>query len=102
MSGERDVGGMVGKMNVGEIRESYAVSEVSGSFIGVGGMVGEMNGGEIRESYAVSEVSGYRYVGGMVGVMYYGEIRESYAVSEVEWVVYRSRRNGRNNGMEEK
>ena len=49
-------------MSGGEIRESYAVSEVSG-VSSIGGMVGNMSGGEIRESYAVSEVSGNGQVG---------------------------------------
>ena len=82
INGNNYVGGMVGYIKEGEIRESYTASEVSGDDY-VGGMVGFMNEGTIRESYTASEVSGDEYVGGMVGFMSGGEIRESYTASEV-------------------
>ena len=85
MSGDWSVGGMVGIMEGGEIRESYAVSEVSEEY-GVGGMVGDMREGEIRESYAVSEVSGVSGIGGIVGEKYSSTIRESYYDEEVAGV----------------
>jgi len=80
VAGDHSTGGLVG-MNAGNIKDSYASVDVSGS--GSGGLVGLNNdGGYISNSYASGDVSGYR-VGGLIGRNVGGSIINSYSTGDV-------------------
>ena len=79
VSGEDDVGGLVG-WNEGTVANSYATGSVSGSS-DVGGLVG-LNGATINNSYATGSVRGSSLVGGLVG-WNIGGITNSYATGSV-------------------
>ena len=88
VTGNNNVGALVGWNNRGKIIDSHAIATVSGNTavggFAVGGLVGDNTGGEIRASYAIANVVGNRNVGGLAG---YGssdsKIRASYAVATV-------------------
>jgi hypothetical protein len=75
------VGGLVGK-NSGSIANSYATGDVSGNE-DVGGMVGESEWGTINNCYAAGSVLGGNRVGGLVGHNWDGMITDSYATGGV-------------------
>ncbi|MCF0187575.1 MAG: hypothetical protein HUJ98_13945, partial [Bacteroidaceae bacterium] len=50
ITGEENVGGLVGKMDAGHIYESYNAGNVTGG-TNVGGLVGQMDGGEVKSAY---------------------------------------------------
>jgi len=105
ISGNRDVGGLIGRNEDGTITESYTTTTTSGEeYVGglvgynswdgaitksyttgrvtvekyAGGLVGS-HGGIIDECYAAGYVSGERYVGGLVGHTWGGsEVTDSY------------------------
>jgi len=64
VSGERNVGGLVG-MNRGTMKNSYSMGEVNGDSA-VGGLVGD-NRDTVENSYATGTVNGDSGVGGLVG-----------------------------------
>ena len=85
IEGARRVGGLIGE-NRGEIINSYAKNEVSGSGIRVGGLVGLNSVGTIRNSYASGDVisTAINYVvGGLVGEITTGTILNTYATGDV-------------------
>ncbi|MDI6751222.1 MAG: YDG domain-containing protein [Rhodocyclaceae bacterium] len=84
VTGTDSVGGLVGSNgNSGAITGSYATGSVSGN-TNVGGLVGSNNSGTITDSYATGIVTGRLYVGGLVGTNYdYGTITGSYATGIV-------------------
>ncbi len=87
VSGSNDVGGLVGN-NIGSIANSYAAGSVSGSGSQVGGLAGN-NIGSIANSYATGSVCGANYVGGLVGVnQYTSSIDNSYATGNVSGSSY--------------
>ncbi|MFA7689427.1 MAG: GLUG motif-containing protein, partial [Bacilli bacterium] len=65
-TGERDVGGLVGRSEGSTITNSYATGNVTGER-GVGGLVGRSEGSTITNSYATGNVTGDWDVGGLVG-----------------------------------
>ena len=69
------VGGLIG-INKGIISNSYASGNVSGNK-NVGGLVGRHEAGEITNSYAAGTITGISSVGGLVG-HYSGTIMHSY------------------------
>ena len=70
------VGGLIG-VNKGIISNSYAAGNVSGNE-DIGGLVGRHEGGEITNSYATGTIAGTSYVGGLVGLNSSGNIMHSY------------------------
>lgn len=77
VSGDRDVGGLVGgNQTTGIIEGSYAAGHVS-VYQGGGGLAGS-NRGTISNSYAIATVSGAAITGGLVGLNE-GTISNSYA-----------------------
>jgi len=83
VSGSGSVGGLVGS-NGGNVSNSYATGNVSGSTVGmgIGGLVGE-NSGTVSNSYATGNVSGgSMQTGGLVG-RNSGPISNSYATGSV-------------------
>ncbi|BBM89319.1 hypothetical protein COTS27_01016 [Spirochaetota bacterium] len=59
------VGGLVGQ-NYSMVSNSYATGSVSGN-INVGGLVGVNNSGAVNASYAIGSVTGNTHTGGLVG-----------------------------------
>ena len=82
VSGESEVGGLVGRNFSGTITASYATGRVSGDSE-VGGLVGRNYSGTITASYATGRVSGDSEVGGLVGRNFSGTIMASYATGAV-------------------
>lgn len=72
VTGDRSVGGLVGSMDGGEIRDSYATGLVAGTGDEgrIGGLVGNKIGGEVLRSYAAGAVTsvGGSPSGGLAGV----------------------------------
>ena len=82
VSGNDQVGGLVGTNSQGDISGSYASGSVSGNDR-VGGLVGINSFGIIRGSYADSSVSGNLAVGGLAGYTSNSTISGSYASGSV-------------------
>ena len=82
VTGNSEVGGLVGWNYGGTVENSYATGSVNGGQ-GVGGLVGGSSG-TVQNSYATGSVSGSGgYVGGLVGVNYEGTVQNSYATGNV-------------------
>ena len=89
------VGGLVGDLYYGAIRNSCAAGSVVGTEHSIGGLVGRSRGNNIRNSYATGSVSGGRDVGGLVGagtgtaaitadgVRFSGDLNNNYATGSV-------------------
>ena len=88
----RDIGGLVGKNDLGTISDSYAEGDVTGRDANastserIGGLVGLSTGGSasISDSHATGRVEGHTEVGGLVGRNDGGTISDSYATGRVE------------------
>lgn len=84
VTGNNQVGGLVGHNNGGTIRNSYATSNVTGSNGSVGGLVGyNFFNGAISNSYATGNVTGAHQVGGLVGNNDGGTVSNGYATGKV-------------------
>ncbi len=81
VTGNYDVGAVVGRANVGGVHESYATGRVSGTY-GVGGLVGWVStNAQIRTSYSAGHASAsHSYAGGLVGFTG-GWIENSYSTA---------------------
>lgn len=79
-----NAGGLTG-VNVGTIRNSYAVVDVSG-WTRVGGLAGT-NASEIEDAFATGAVQSREEVGGLVGYNM-GQIKNAYAAGKVNGVLY--------------
>ncbi len=89
VSGDWDVGGLVGSNWEGTVSNSYSTTSVSGNRE-IGGLVGANNGGKywfgigsVWASYATGDVSGVGAVGGLVGYQGDGMVWDSYATGAV-------------------
>ena len=80
VSGDGDVGGLIGASSNSTISDSYATGSVSG-YLRVGGLVGAGRDSLITASYATGNVSGHLRVGGLVGSR--ATITTSYATGSV-------------------
>ena len=83
VSGSNYVGGLVGYCYGGDIYNSFSTVDISGSSSSIGGLVGSVGNGNIYNSYATGDVSGSNYVGGLVGYYYKNTIYNSYATGDV-------------------
>jgi hypothetical protein len=89
ITGNNDVGGLVGQNYGGTLTACYATGTVSGSSGSyyVGGLVGFNDYyGSISDCYSTGTVSGSNdswYVGGLVGYNYYGSISNCYSTGTV-------------------
>jgi hypothetical protein len=84
VSGERDVGGLVGFNNFGEILNCYATGRITGNNY-VGGLVGYNKYGTITNCYSTGIVDGNNYVGGLAGGNgYNGIIINCYSTGSVD------------------
>ncbi|MGM8366174.1 immunoglobulin-like domain-containing protein [Virgibacillus sp. W0181] len=83
VTGERDVGGLIGYTRQSEVMTSHANSAVTGDR-NVGGLVGFVIEGPVSESYATGAVTGInRNLGGLVGSINGGSVNISYATGSV-------------------
>ena len=90
ITGNSDVGGLVGRNNDGNISKSYATGTATG-VERIGGLVGLNSGGEISKSYATGTATGVERIGGLVGWNSgSGEISKSYSAGDVEGTEERS------------
>ncbi|MDJ1157025.1 YDG domain-containing protein [Chelatococcus sp. SYSU_G07232] len=83
VAGTSAVGGLVGHNAQGTVQTSYSSGSVSASSNEAGGLIGLNVRGTVETSYATGSVSGVRFVGGLVGRNNYGTIRNSYAKGNV-------------------
>ncbi len=85
VSGQRDVGGLIGLVrDVGtRITDTHSTVDTTGSSLYVGGLVGSKTYGVIERSYATGDVSGDWGVGGLVGSNSGQSIIYSYATGNV-------------------
>ncbi|WP_308737552.1 GLUG motif-containing protein, partial [Paenibacillus sp. AR247] len=82
ISGGDNVGGLVGNMYPGVVRQSYATGAVTGTYA-VGGLVGRADlGSLIEDAYAIGSVAGKSEVGGLVG-RHVATINRAYAAGRV-------------------
>ena len=77
VTGQDDVGGLVGCKHDGTISGCYATGAVTGN-TSVGGLVGDNFGGTVSNSYATGAVSGGTNLGGLVGNNGYGTVTASF------------------------
>ena len=83
VSGRVTVGGLVGG-NYGTIQNAYSTGSVSGGSVYIGGLVGMNYSGTIQNAYSTSSVSGGgSYIGGLVGMNYSGTIQNAYSTGSV-------------------
>ncbi|WP_240644616.1 S-layer homology domain-containing protein [Paenibacillus paeoniae] len=83
VTGKQFVGGLVGRIDGGEISNSYVSGSVTGTGASVGGLIGYNYYGTVSNSIAKANVTGSSTnVGGMVGANF-GEISYGYAAGNV-------------------
>ena len=81
VTGQSNVGGLVGYNSNSSINNAYATGAVTGQ-VNVGGLVGGNENSSISNAYATGEVTGSTYVGGLVGLNF-GSINNAYAMGSV-------------------
>ena len=83
ISGKGSVGGVVGYIDLGEVKNCYNTGAVSGD-INVGGVVGYNKFGTVENCYNTGAVSGTgEDVGGVVGYSEYGTVKNCYNTGAV-------------------
>jgi len=83
VTGDCEVGGLVGHIDDGAVSNSYATGSVTGERYYVGGLVGCINGASVTNSYSTGSVTGDSWVGGLVGGGAWATVRNSYSSSSV-------------------
>jgi hypothetical protein len=81
VTGNNDVGGLVGVNNHGTVYNSYFTGSVTG-VDNVGGVAGR-NNGAVSDSYSTGNVTGESHVGGLAGCQSTGIITNSYSTGSV-------------------
>ncbi len=77
-----DIGGLVG-ISTATISQSFSQGDVNADGASdVGGLVGELNNGEVRDSYALGDVTGGEQVGGLCGRLASGDVIDSYSFGD--------------------
>ena len=84
MSGEENIGGLVGHFVSGEISDSFATGDVTASSSISGGLLGYASDATVTDAYATGDVEGYEQVGGLVGLMRDSNLTDVYATGDVE------------------
>ena len=88
VSGDENVGGLVGRSNYKKIEESFAIGAVSGNK-NVGGLAGHIRQAKVKNSYSMGNVSGKINIGGFAGklsgvINTEGLVKKSYSAGEVD------------------
>ncbi len=78
------MGGLVGKMNGGEITRSSNSANISMMNGVIGGLAGEQNGGSISYSYSSGNFSSDGTIGGLVGSQSNGSITTSHSSADIQ------------------
>jgi len=86
IEGLNNVGGIVGYMNGGYIRNCFATGEVLGSYY-VGGICGKADFPDISDCYAKVSVLGGYFCGGICGKSHAGMITRSYSAGHISGAV---------------
>jgi len=81
VTGNKDVGGLVGVNNHGTVYNSYFTGNVIGN-LQVGGLAGR-NNGTVSDSYSTGNVTGESHVGGLAGCQSVGIVSNSYCTGSV-------------------
>jgi hypothetical protein len=90
VTGDGDVGGLVGINGEGTISHSYSTGSVTSSGYFVGGLVGRSDGysSTVSNSYSTGSVTGNSSVGGLMGIINEGNVSNSYSTGNVTGVTY--------------
>ncbi len=83
VSGNSEVGALVGHMDSGVISETFSTASVTAIYGNVGGLIGLSNAGNISNSYATGNVQGQNTVGGLVGFSSADTLTHTYATGSV-------------------
>ncbi len=84
ISGQSEVGALIGEASQSEVTACHATGQVTGQFSHVGGLIG-INNGTVRISYTNVHVKGGDEVGGLIGREGFSEqVMSSYAIGPVE------------------
>lgn len=93
ISGQSNIGALVGTFQGNSITQSYSTGTVNGGGDYVGGLVGSLGDWGVVSNgthlYSTTNVKGKDFVGGIVGFHMEGEIQRSYTIGEVvgSWAV---------------
>lgn len=88
VTGNDQVGALVGRIRPGTVEKSYASVYVNGRFR-VGGLVGDNHGGLVTNSHTSGHVDGFRNAGGLVGLSWnQGVVERSSSSASVFAVDY--------------
>jgi len=83
VTGEHEVGGLVGHIDDGAVSNSYATGNVTGKGFYVGGLVGCINDASVSNAYSTGSVTGDEWVGGLVGGGAWSTMSNSYSTGSV-------------------
>jgi hypothetical protein len=81
VTGNEEVGGLVGENFRGSLSNCYSSGNVTGKK-NVGGLVGDNQGGSVIDCYSSGNVTGEEHVGGLAGLSY-GTVSDSYSIGSV-------------------
>jgi hypothetical protein len=99
VSGDKLVGGLVGYNRYGSITSSYSTGTVTGDDY-VGGLLGVNDGGSsVAGNYSTGTVSGNKWVGGLAGTNWSSSITGSYSTGAVTGNYYVGGLVGENRGV---
>jgi len=82
VSGDEEVGGLVGLNDGGTVSGCYSTGSVAGGY-SVGGLVGYNDRGTVSQCYSTGSVDGYDSVGGLVGYNDRGTVSQCYSTGSV-------------------
>jgi hypothetical protein len=82
VTGDENVGGLVGGNPGGTVSNSYSTGSVTG-YSSVGGLAGGNYDGSVSNSYSTANVTGYSSVGGLVGENMLDDVSDSYSTGSV-------------------
>ena len=88
-NGIGNIGGLIGKMNNGTVRNSKSIGSVTinvNNSDQVGGLIGYLEGGTVKQSWATGNITGSgtgNNRGGLVGLIYLGTVKQSWARGNV-------------------
>ncbi|MDR0580435.1 MAG: hypothetical protein LBG21_07540 [Campylobacteraceae bacterium] len=75
------VGGVAGRVEYGNITNSYSIGNINGNGAYAGGIAGGVTLGNITNSYSIGNVSGSYSVGGIVGLAYKSSVKNNAAIN---------------------
>ena len=82
VTGDDDVGGLVGYLSDASVTQSYSTGAITG-YVYVGGLVGKVSGGSLSDSFATGSVTGNYDTGGLLGGVTDGSLSDSFATGSV-------------------